>query len=167
MLPNMQVNNIHSRLLQASKKEVLTLFKTLATTDDRMWPTDHWPAMRFREGLVPGAKGGHGPIRYTVVEYDPDGYVCFSFRKPKGYYGIHTLRLEKEQETSTRITHTIDMQVRGIGILTWNLAFRWLHDALIEDAFDKVERQLDLGSTAATPWNPWVRFLRWAWRSGD
>ncbi|MEM1323749.1 MAG: hypothetical protein AAGG75_26040 [Bacteroidota bacterium] len=31
------------------------------------------------------------------------------------------------------------MQAQGTGILAWLLAVRWLHDALIEDAFDKVE----------------------------
>ncbi len=165
MLLNMQVRNIHSRLLQASPKEVLTLFKTLATTDDRLWPTDHWPPMRFRHGLVEGAKGGHGPIRYTVVEYDPNGYVCFSFRKPHGFHGTHALLVEAEKESLTRISHTIDMRVKGTGILSWSLLFRWLHDALIEDAFDKIQTQLEPASTPTSNWIPWVRFLRWLLRS--
>jgi len=163
---HLQVINTHTRLLKAPKSEVLLLFRTLATPDDRIWPTDKWPAMRFREGLIPGAKGGHGPIRYSVVEYDPNGYVCFSFRKPRGFHGTHALLLESEQDSNTRITHTIDMQVRGIGIFTWNIVFRWLHDALIEDAFDKVERQVDPESAPASAYSPWVQCLRWILRPG-
>ena len=70
--------------------------------------------MRFRNGLAPDAKGGHGPIRYTVEKCDPEGYVRFAFRKPKGFHGTYTLSLEKNRDTDTRITHKIDAQIKKL-----------------------------------------------------
>jgi len=38
-------------------------------------------------------------------------------------------------------------------------AIRWLHDALLEDAFDKIENQL-CNEEKKSEWTPWVRILR-------
>ena len=51
------------------------------------------------------------------------------------------------------------MNTKAIATLTWAFAIRWLHDALIEDAFDKVENFFT-GKNNKTEWNIWVRFLR-------
>ncbi len=45
-------------------------------------------------------------------------------------------------------------------VLTWPLVIRWLHDALIEDAFDKTENHF-LSQKKVTSWSAWVKFLRW------
>ena len=51
------------------------------------------------------------------------------------------------------------MKTSGWATLKWVLAIRWLHDAFIEDAFDKVENNLS-GSNKRTEWSKWVIFLR-------
>ena len=37
------------------------LLDGLSAADDRLWPKDRWPAMRFDRPLKVGARGGHGP----------------------------------------------------------------------------------------------------------
>ena len=51
------VVNIHERAYEAPVSEVAALLATLASKDDRLWPYECWPRMRFDRGLVPGASG--------------------------------------------------------------------------------------------------------------
>ncbi|MEQ9298965.1 MAG: hypothetical protein RIF33_10395 [Cyclobacteriaceae bacterium] len=155
----MKVLNIHERIIHQPFEKVAPLLLTLATKNDAVWPKEQWPSMRFRDGLTEGAEGGHGPIRYTVVHYDPPHSATFRFSKPKGFDGTHTLAIEEVASESTKLKHTIDMKTTGAATLSWALAIRWLHDALIEDAFDKLENQLT-GLNKRTPWSLWVRTLR-------
>ncbi len=37
---------------------------------------------------------------------------------------------------------------------------RWLHDAVVEDLFDRAERALGTGPARPARWSPWVRALR-------
>ena len=155
----MKIRNIHTRLIDRGKAEVVDLFVTLASADDKIWPYHHWPPMRFRDGLKTGSEGGHGPIRYKVIEYRPSGYVKFEFQRPKGFDGVHFLEITETTDEKTLIRHAIEMRTRGLDTITWLLAIRWLHDALIEDAFDKVENHFNQ-TGRRTAWSPWVRFLR-------
>ncbi|MEQ8712524.1 MAG: hypothetical protein RIC80_05885 [Cyclobacteriaceae bacterium] len=155
----MKVLNIHERIIDQPVSKVSAQFLSLAKKDDKIWPIEQWPPMRFRDGLKEGAVGGHGPIRYKVIQYDPLSSVTFQFQKPHGFNGIHTLAFEEMSDTSTLLRHTIDMHTSGLGTVLWIVGIRWLHDALIEDAFDKVENQLTQ-SHKKTRWNVWVRFLR-------
>ena len=43
----------------------------------------------------------------------------------------------------------------------WSLGIRWLHDALVEEAFDKIERRFT-DMQIQTKYNVWVKFLRGA-----
>ena len=112
-----------------------------------IWPKEKWPPMRFKDGLKVGAKGGHGPIKYIIEKYNPGEIIEFKFIKPSGFYGIHRfeLKTEKSMENSdvkqekTEITHIIDMKTTGFGTILWIFFIRPLHNALLEDAFDKVE----------------------------
>lgn len=155
----MKVVNIHSRILHQPKAAISALLETLATKNDGMMPIENWPAMRLKEGLKVGSKGGHGPIRYTVNKYSPGKLIQFEFTKPKGFHGLHRFEIVELENAQTELKHTIEMNTTGIGTVIWTLAIRWLHDALIEDAFDKVENHF---STARkkTEWNIWVRILR-------
>jgi hypothetical protein len=67
----MVVVNVHERMLDASITEIGKLIDTLASAEDKLWPRDRWPAMKFDRPLSVGAVGGHGPIRYTVESYQP------------------------------------------------------------------------------------------------
>ncbi len=155
----MKILNIHKRILNEPKENITELLATLSTENDRIWPKEKWPAMRFKSGIGLGAKGGHGPIRYTVEKYDPQSLIQFRFSSPKEFNGIHKFEICELSSTQTKIKHTIDMKAIGKGTLIWNLAVRSLHNALIEDAFDKLENNF-LHEPKITEWNSWVKCLR-------
>ena len=159
MPTTMKVINIHKRILNQPKAKIADLLETLATKQDRIMPTDKWPAMKLDKGLQVGSKGGHGPIRYTVGQYTPGTSIQFEFTSPKGFNGHHRFEITELEPDKTELRHTIDMKTSGTGILKWALAVRWLHDALLEDAFDKVENHFST-EKKSTKWNAWVRILR-------
>ena len=155
----MKVLNIHKRTINQPKSNITELLKTLSTDNDRIWPLEKWPRMKFENGIHIGAKGGHGPIKYLVEKYDPERQIQFRFLKPKGFHGIHKFELEQITQNQTQVKHTIEMNTSGKGTLLWIFTIRFLHDALIEDGFDKLENNfLDLKKKSK--WNFWVRFLR-------
>lgn len=155
----MKVLNIHERIINQPKDAVAKLLTTLATKEDKIWPQEKWPAMRFKKGLVEGAKGGHGPIGYFVKKIVPDESIVFQFTNPTGLVGIHKFEMKEIGEHQTEIKHTIDVQTNWVGTLQWNTFIRLLHDALIEDAFDKLENHFSTHKKE-TPWNWRVKFLR-------
>lgn len=155
----MKVLNIHTRLFDQPRSEIVALVKTLATENDALWPKEQWPAMRFKNGIQVGAKGGHGPIRYTVETYDPNKIIQFRFSKPMGFHGIHKFEVQGIAKQKTEVKHTIAMKTKGKGTFLWFFGIRALHNALIEDAFDKMESHFTQ-EKKTTPWNFWVRFLR-------
>jgi hypothetical protein len=64
----MEVINMHERELEAGPVQVGALINPLASKQDGLWPVHIWPRMEFDRSLGVGAKGGHGPMRYFVVE---------------------------------------------------------------------------------------------------
>lgn len=155
----MKVENIHKRIINQSKSEVAVLLKTLSTKDDKVWPNKYWPAMRFKDGLKVGAKGGHGIIRYSVEEYILGELVVFKFLKPKGFNGIHKFEIQEIDANTIEVRHSIIMKTEGLATLQWVFIIRWLHDALIENAFDTIENNF-LDVKTFTKWNAWVRIWR-------
>ncbi|PCI00976.1 MAG: hypothetical protein COB81_07910, partial [Flavobacteriaceae bacterium] len=120
---------------------------------------EKWPEMKFKNGIQVGAKGGHGPIRYSVEKYNPNEIIQFRFSKPNGFNGVHKFEIKELDKEKTEIKHTIDMSTTGKGTLIWTFAIRSLHNALIEDGFDKLENNFS-NSRKSTEWNLWVRFIR-------
>ncbi len=155
----MKVLNIHKRIIRQPKSDLVELLNTLSSPEDRVWPYEKWPRMKMNNGLEVGSKGGHGPIRYFIKEHVPGELIQFEFTSPKGFRGIHQLELKSLNNLETQIIHTIDMQTQGKDTLLWILIIRCLHDALIEDAFDKVENYFDHGKRK-TPWSIWVKICR-------
>lgn len=155
----MKVINIHTRLIHQPKHKIAAMLATLATPEDAIIATDRWPRVFLDKGLVAGSLGGHGPIGYVVREYVPGEFVEFSFTKPLGFEGTHKFEMLELQPGMTEMKHIIHMNVRGTAILQWALVIRWLHDAFIEDAFDKVENHF-IDRKKSTPWNFWVVLLR-------
>ena len=155
----MRVINIHKRIINQSEKEVSQLFKTLATSNDLVWPYENWPAIRFRDGLQVGSKGGHGRIRYTIIELTSGNHIKFQFSKPEGFVGTHQLRIVAVNDNKTEISHHIEAKTSLKATFFWVFVIRWLHDALIEDAFDKVENYY-LATKKVTRYNVWVKLLR-------
>ncbi len=157
----MKVTNVHSRVIPQPVAKVAALLATLAGEHDKVWPMEHWPRMKLDKGLVAGSKGGHGPIRYTVSKFEPGRIARFEFSGPKGFLGHHRFELSALGEDRTELKHVIEMKTSGIGTISWSLAYRWLHDALVEDALDKVENHFSK-KKKKTEWSLWVKVLRWS-----
>lgn len=159
----MQVINIHKRTINQPIEKVTRLFKTLATSEDLVWPYENWPAIRFKDGLKIGSKGGHGRVRYTIIEFEAGAYIKFKFSKPEGFNGTHELKINAINDYSTEICHKIRARITLKATLLWVFVIRWLHDALIEDAFDKVENYFS-ATKKETRYNLWVKLLREAYK---
>lgn len=155
----MRISNIHERSFAAPPGAAGRLLDGLSGRPDPLWPTEHWPPMRFDRPLAVGAVGGHGPIRYRVAEYAPGSHIVFGFTGPPGLTGTHEWRVEPAGE-GCRLRHSIEGAATGRMLVAWPMLFRPLHDALIEDALDKAER--DLTGTVDRPrsWSWRVRLLR-------
>jgi len=115
--------------------------------------------MRLDRPLQEGAKGGHGPIRYQVTQFEPGRRVRFQFTGPSGFDGFHEFKLILRFPEETIIRHALRMNASGQALFTRPIIFRPLHDALIEDSFNKAEGQLGL-SARESDWSGWARILR-------
>lgn len=155
----MAVLNIHSRDLPVSCDAAGALIDALASGDDRMWPSGQWPAIRLKPALDVGAAGGHGPIRYVVVDYQPGRWARFRFTRPRGFDGFHEFTAEPVGATHVRLTHLTAMRPRGLARLSWPLFYHPLHDALLEDALDNAAHALT-GQAHRSRWRLRVRALR-------
>jgi hypothetical protein len=137
------------------------LLRDLASHQDRLWPGDKWWPQRFEGGLVPGAKGGHGPVRYKVESVSPRS-VAYRF-PPHGWFrGTHRFELAQEP-AGVRLTHTLEGTLHGVGHLLWPLAVRQLHDALLEDVLDRAEAASGHPPAVPARHSGYVRFLRRRW----
>lgn len=152
--------NIHERVIPASVDLVGRMIDTLASTGDMVWPHERWPALQLDRPLQVGAAGGHGPIRYRVESYEPGRKIRFRFLSPEGFVGTHGFDVEDAGGRVSKLRHVIEMRTVGIAFLNWSLIIRPLHDALLEDALDKVEGAFrDVGPPRV--WSRRVVFLRW------
>lgn len=156
----MRVNNVHSRVFAVdSLDDVGALIDSLAGDDDRLWPQEHWPAMRFDRPLATGATGGHGPIRYDVAEYQPARRVRFAFTRPTGLRGYHEWAV-RPVPTGHELRHRLIADTGGWLVISWPLIWRPLHDALIGNALDKAAAELGARGPRSS-WSVYVRMLRW------
>jgi len=136
----MKMSNVHERTIAAPIARVGALLDTLASADDKFWPHENWPRVKFTLPLQVGVTGGHGTGPYTVSCYTPGQHIRFEFAG--GRQGFHEFTLQEVDGTTCLLRHATK------GKLTFNSAWRWyflirpLHNALIEDLFDKVESQV-------------------------
>jgi hypothetical protein len=159
----MFVRNVHERALNIPLERAGALIDRLASPDDVLWPRDRWPAMRLDRPLEVGARGGHGPIRYQIEEYEVGRRVRFRFSRPAGFNGGHRFQVESTGVDRVRLCHVLEMHATAGARLSWPLVFRPLHDALIEDALDRAETFAD-GKPREPHWSHSVRTLRWLMR---
>lgn len=144
-----RVHNVHERTLGAEPARVGALIESLASRDDRLWPTRRWPALRLDRGLEPGSDGGHGPVRYAVARHEPSKLVAFAFTPAFPIAGEHRYEALPGDDGGTLLRHTLEGRPQSWLRLGWPLCFRWLHDALIEDSLDRAEAEL-----AGREWRP-------------
>lgn len=138
------VRNRHERALAAPPGAAGALIDSLAGPDDRLWPHRRWPAMRFDRPRQVGAVGGHGPIRYTVDQYERGVRIRFRFTAPAGFAGFHEYAVVPAGDGTCVLRHDLVMRTHGPARITWPLVFRPLHDALIEDSLDTATRSRSL-----------------------
>ncbi|MFC5905851.1 SRPBCC family protein [Streptacidiphilus monticola] len=156
----MPVLNIHERRIPATPEQVGALLDALAGEGDPLWPYPEWPRMRLDAGLCVGSRGGHGPIGYTVASYVPGQWVRFGFVAPRGFDGFHEFTVLPEGSGGTVLRHVLAMRLHGFARLSWPLAFRWLHDALLEECLDRAALALEPANGRRTKRTPYVRLLR-------
>jgi hypothetical protein len=153
----MKISNIHERTVAAPVARVGALLDTLSSDDDRFWPHENWSRVKFDRPLGVGASGGHRGGRYAVSSYTPGKHVRFEFLAFAN--GYHEFRLEEVGDSACLLKHITRAKLTTKTAIIWYLAIRPLHDALIEDLFDKVEGHV---SSVARPriWSARVKLLR-------
>ena len=137
----MRVHNVHSRDLPAPAGRVWELVAGLASRHDQLWPTERWPTspIEFDRPLGPGAKGGHGLIRYDVERFEPGRRVVFRFAPGSGLDGVHGFEVSALDAGRSRLTHTLDCRVEFKLRPLYRVLIK-AHDALVEDVLDNAER---------------------------
>ena len=158
----MRINNVHERRLDVEPERIGLFIDSLAGPDDKLWPRDKWMPMVLDQGLKPGSAGGHGPVRYRVREHLPGRRVTFQFDSEgvvSGLDGRHFFEV-LERRSGCYLRHTIDADCGPADWIKWIVIVRPLHDALLEDSLDQVERELHPGRAAESSWSIWVRILR-------
>ncbi|MFI9805867.1 DUF2867 domain-containing protein [Streptomyces sp. NPDC052301] len=151
--------NVHERVIAAPAEAVGALLDRLSAADDPLFPTPAWPPMRLDRPLSVGADGGHGSIRYHVTAYEPGRRVRFDTPPGAGLDGYHELTVAALGAERCRVRHVLACEARGRARLQWACVVRPLHDTVIEEIFDNVERAAAGGVTHPVRWSPWVRLL--------
>lgn len=159
------MRNVQQRAIAAPLETVSAILESTSSPNDKLWPSESWPPIELDQGLRVGSRGGHGPIRYSVSQYEPGRRVRFVPEPGVGLDGYHEFEISPLPDGRTLVKHTIDARLSGRMRLAWPVAIRWIHEAVLGDLLDKVERnatgQLE---HPATRWSPWVRVLRRAFK---
>jgi hypothetical protein len=158
----MRIYNRHDRTINTTEDIAAAILNSLSGPDDGLWPREGWPPMQFDGPLGKGARGGHGPIRYRVEEFIPGKKAVFRFESAglaAGLDGVHYFEISPA-DGHVMISHVIEARCGLPMWAKWRLVIEPLHDALIEDAFDKVENGLAGRDAKSTCWSARVRFLR-------
>jgi hypothetical protein len=155
-----KIENVHVREIEAPPPVVGEILDTLGGPGDRVWASDIWQAepVVFDRPLGVGADGGHGSIRYSVVEYDPGRRVVFRFSPSGGLSGTHGFELESLREEWTRITHFLDAETSRWMRPLVPMLIGW-HDAMVETALDRVELEATGSLARRTRIPRWLRIV--------
>jgi hypothetical protein len=76
------------------------------------------------------------------------------------FRGRHYFEVLARREQSI-LRHTIDVDTDFATWTRWKLLIEPLHDALLEDAFDKAERKAGMPAPHRSVWSLRVHLLRW------
>ena len=151
---------MHERVIDAPAAAVGEVLDSLSSPDDRLWPRESWPPMRFDAPLGVGARGGHAFVRYRVVGYEPGRRVEFAFDPRIGVDGHHAFVVEPVDGRRTRLRHEMHADAHGVAALNWVFVIRALHDACVEDALDCAEHATTGAVARPARWSVAVRVLR-------
>ena len=96
-----------------------------------------------------------------VTEFEPGRHVRFTFWPRTGLDGWHEFEVE-ERGGRSLIRHSLIAQPVGVMWVFMPLAVESVHDAVIEDAFDRVEQAVAESVASPAVWSKKVRFWHWA-----
>lgn len=154
------IENVHVREIAAPAAVVGDILDSIGSADDRLWATDIWVAepVVFDRPLGVGADGGHGSIRYSVIEYDPGRRIVFEFSPDGGLAGTHAFDLEPLGPDRSRLAHTLEAETSRWMRPLVPVLIGW-HDAMVETAFDRAELEAtgSLGRRTRIP--RWLRIV--------
>ncbi|MFB7054874.1 DUF2867 domain-containing protein [Streptomyces vinaceus] len=134
------VRNVHERIIHAPADRVGALLDRVSAADDPLFPTPVWPAMVLDRPLGVGADGGHGRVRYRVTAYVPGRSVRFDTTGQAMGQGYHRLDVEPLGPDRCRVVHVLELAMPMGPFLQWKAAIQPVHDTMIEEVFDNVER---------------------------
>ncbi|MEV0120223.1 DUF2867 domain-containing protein [Streptomyces sp. NPDC050703] len=149
--------NEHERVVDAPAAVVGALLDRLSGPDDPLFPTPVWPAMVLDGPLAVGARGGHGPVRYEVDAYEPGRRVRFAFTAPDE--GFHEVSVEPAGPHRCRVRHVLRTRLRGKDRLLWPTVVRPVHEAMVGETLDNIERAATGTLAAPARRSPRVRLL--------
>lgn len=155
-----KLSNIHVREIAAPAAVVGEILDTLGSSDDRLWATDIWVAepVRFDRPLGVGADGGHGSIRYAVVDYEPGRRIVFEFAPNSGLSGTHGFEVEALEPQRSRLTHFLEAETSGWMRPIVPMLIGW-HDAMVETALDRAELESTGSLKRPTRIPRWLRIV--------
>lgn len=158
----MKIVSHRERNFSASPDSVGRILDTISSHDDKLWPRENWPPMILDAAVKTGASGGHGFVRYRVEEYKPGRRVIFRFDGTgltAGFDGRHYFEVVP-RNNHVILRHIIDADGDFKTWFMWKMLIEPLHDALLEDAFDKAERNLHGSVRKPSRWSLRVKILR-------
>lgn len=132
---------------------------------ERHWPAPPWPALHLDHGLAIGSPGRHGPISYHVESFAPGRRTRWVFTPDVGLAGYNEFSVREGGPGQAVITDELTGRLHGRMVLVWPVGLRWLHEALINDLFDNIERAATGRVRRPRRHNVWVRTIRWLGRS--
>ena len=134
-----RVTDVHVRTFVEDASVVGRRLETLASEQDDWWVTDLTPPMILDRGLRPGSRGGHGSVRYSVLEHNPGQSVVFGFDPSIGLDGTHRFIVTQEGDRVS-VRHELDAEASGLMRVLWRPLVLPMHSGVIEDIFDRLER---------------------------
>jgi hypothetical protein len=137
-----RVVNVHTRHIAADADQVGALLDTWGSPGDRLWRSELVEPAAFERGLAIGSRGGHGPIRYHVVEHTPGRSVRVEFEPGVGVRGHHRFDVHPTDDGQCVLSHELVATPYGSVRIAWPLLIRPIHDGAVEDVLDHVERTL-------------------------
>ena len=128
-IKTVRMSNVHERRIAVPAALVGALLDTLASSDDRFWPHENWPAIGFDRPLQVGATGGHGTGPYTITSYTPGKHIRFEFGGARD--GYHEFTLQETGYGACLQRHTTKARLAIKSAYRWYVQIRPLHNALI------------------------------------
>ncbi|MFI6937705.1 SRPBCC family protein [Streptomyces sp. NPDC050418] len=152
-----RIRSVHERVIEAPAEAVGALLDRLSAEDDPIFPTPAWDPMHFDRPLQVGAVGGHGPITYEVTEFEPGHRIRFDMTPPLD--GYHEFTVEPLGQGHSRVRHVLELKYSSVGHLGWLAAVKPLHDTIVEEVFDNIERVTTSSLAHPIRHSPRVRLL--------